>query len=243
MPTLPVTPAEIVIALALATLGALVQGSIGFGLAVVSAPILMLVNPVFVPGPILLAAVLLVALIAYRDRRAVVGCDVGLGITGRILGTLPAAYALSVLPAHYYNLLFGGLVLLAVGLSLSGWHIAPTPRNVLAAATLSGFTGTVASLGGAPMALVYQNAEGPQIRGTMSTIFTVGTVVSVIGLWLAGRFGMVELLLGLMMMPGIVLGFTLSRFTARRIDRAHTRPAILAVSAASGVAIVVRALL
>lgn len=243
MPTLPVTPAEILLAIALATVGSIVQGSIGFGLAVVAAPILLLIDPHFVPGPILLAVVPLVVLIAHRDRRAVVGRDVALGTLGRIVGTLPATYAMSVLPIHLYELLFAGLVLLAVGLSLSGWHIPPTPRNVVAAATLSGFAGTVASLGGAPMALVYQNEEGPRVRGTMSAIFIVGTVVSIAGLWLAGRFGMVELLLGLVMMPGILLGFALSHYAARRIDGAHVRPAILAVSAASGVMILLRALL
>ena len=243
MPTLPVTPAEIALAIVLAMLGSIVQGSIGFGLAVVAAPLLMIINPVFVPGPMLLAASLLVGLIAYRDRRAAIRRDVALGIVGRVLGTLPAAYALSVMPAQYYSLLFAALVLLAVGLSLSGWHIPPTPRNVIAAATLSGFVGTVASLGGAPMALVYQKEEGPRVRGTMSAIFIVGTVASIVGLWFAGKFGPVELVLGLMMMPGIALGFALSRYTARRIDRAHFRPAVLVVSAASGVAILVRALL
>ncbi len=243
MPTLPVTPAEIALAIVLAMLGSIVQGSIGFGLAVVAAPLLMIINPVFVPGPMLLAASLLVGLIAYRDRRAAIRRDVALGIVGRVLGTLPAAYALSVMPAQYYSLLFAALVLLAVGLSLSGWHIPPTPRNVVAAGTLSGFVGTVASLGGAPMALVYQKEEGPRVRGTMSAIFIVGTVASVIGLWFAGKFGPVELVLGLLMMPGIALGFALSRYTSRWIDRAYFRPAVLVVSAASGVAILVRALL
>ena len=243
MPTLPVTPLEITLAIVLAMLGSIVQGSIGFGLAVVAAPILMMINPVFVPGPMLLSASLLVALIAHRDRHAAIRRDVALGIVGRVLGTLPAAYALAIMPARYYSLLFAALVLLAVGLSMSGWHIAPTPRNVIAAAMLSGFVGTVASLGGAPMALVYQREEGPRVRATMSSIFIVGTVASIVGLWVAGKFGPVELVLGLLMMPGIALGFAISRYTARYIDGARFRPALLVVSAASGVAILVRTLL
>ncbi len=243
VPTLPVTPEEIALAIVLAMIGSIVQGSIGFGLAVVSAPILMMIDPVFVPGPLLMAASLLVVLIAHRDRRAAVRRDVALGIVGRILGTLPAAYALSIMPGQYYSVLFATLVLLAVGLSLSGWHLPPTPRNVIAAATLSGFASTVASLGGAPMALVYQKEEGPKVRGTMSAIFIAGTLVSIAGLWWAGMFGRVELLLGLMMMPGIAIGFALSRYTARYIDGEYFRPALLVVSAASGVAILVRALL
>jgi hypothetical protein len=242
VPTLPVTPAEIAIALVMAVIGATLQGSIGFGLAVVSAPVLLLINPIWVPGPMLLGAALLVVLIAYRDRRHVVGRDVALGTIGRIVGTLPAAYAISVLPAHDYEILFALLILLGVVLSASGWHIAATPGNVVAAATLSGFTGTVSSVGGPPMALVYQNEKGPRVRGTMSTIFIVGTIISLVGLWGAGRFGLVEMMLGLILMPGILVGFGLSHYTAPRIDRAHTRPTILAVSALSAVVILLRAL-
>lgn len=241
VPTLPVTPAELVIAFVLVTIGSAVQGSIGFGLAVVSAPVLLLLNSVFIPGPLLLAAMLLVVLIAHRDRAAVLARDVPLGIVGRVLGTIPAAYALTLLSAHGYDMLFAGIVLLAVVLSVSGWHVRPTPANVVAAATLSGFAGTVSSLGGAPMALVYQAESGPRIRGTLSTIFVAGTLISITGLWWAGRFGLVELLVGLGLMPGIVVGFTLSRYTARRIDQVPIRPLILLVSALSGVAILVRA--
>ena len=242
MPTLPVTLGQLAIACAVVTIGATVQGSIGFGLAVVSAPILMLIDPVFVPGPLLFAAMVLVTSIAHRDRAETMVRDVPLGILGRVLGTIPAAYALAVLPASAYDMLFASMVMLAVVLSLFGWHIPPTPRNVVAAATLSGFSGTVSSLGGAPMALVYQAESGPRIRGTMSAIFTAGTIISLTGLWWVGHFGLVELLVGLALMPGIVVGFMISRYTSRIIDVAHTRPAILAVSALSGVAILVRAL-
>lgn len=226
----------------MATIGAMVQGSIGFGLAVVSAPILLLVDPIWVPGPLLLAAMLLTILIAHRDRRNIVKSDVALGTIGRMLGMLPAAYAISTLPGHAYDMLFAVLILLGVLLSACGWHIAPTAANILAAATLSGFTGTVSSVGGPPMALVYQHEKGPRVRGTMSAIFIVGTIISITGLWWAGRFGAVELYLGMIMMPGIVAGFAISHHTAKRIDAAHTRPAILAVSALSAVVILVRAI-
>jgi uncharacterized protein len=243
VPTLPVTLEQLVIGFVVVTIGSTLQGSIGFGLAVVSAPVLLLLDPVFVPGPLLLAAMLLVVLIAHRDRAETVFRDVPLGILGRVLGMIPAAYALAVLPATAYDLLFAGTVMLAVVLSLFGWHIPPTPFNVVTAATLSGFTATVSSLGGAPMALVYQAESGPRIRGTLSTIFVAGTIISIAGVWWAGRFGVVEALVGLALMPGVVVGFWLSRYTSRRIDASHMRPAILVASALSAVAILVRALI
>jgi uncharacterized membrane protein YfcA len=226
----------------LATLGAALQGSVGLGLAVVAAPILMLFNPLWVPGPMLLAAMLLVVLIAYRDRAHIIAGDVVLATIGRTLGTVPAAYSISLLPGAIYDLTFSVIVVAGVLLSVSGLHIARTPRNVLFSGILSGFASTLSAVGGPPMALVYQHDRGPSVRGTMSAIFILGTIISIAGLWWAGHFNQTQLLMGLSLMPGIVVGFACSRHTAAWLDRQHTRPAILTVSALSALVILIRAI-
>jgi uncharacterized membrane protein YfcA len=243
VPTLPVTPAELAIAMVLTAAGSVVQGSIGFGMAVIASPILLLVNPAFVPGPMLLTAVFLVLLMSLRDRRDVIVGDVAVATVGRVLGTIPAALVVRALEPSVFELLFAVLVIGVVLLSVKGIHSRRTPRNVFAAATLSGFIGTMSSMGGPAMALVYQHETGPKIRGTLSAIFTIGTAISVLGLWWAGRFGAVELQLALLLMPAVFVGFLLSRYTAGRLDKAHTRPAVLAISALAAVAIVLRVLL
>ncbi|HEY3394951.1 MAG TPA: sulfite exporter TauE/SafE family protein, partial [Lacipirellulaceae bacterium] len=217
-------------------------GSIGFGMAVVAAPILLLINPVFVPGPMLLAAVFLVILMALRNRRDVIAGDVAVATAGRIIGTAPAAWAVGMLQPEVFELLFAMLVVIVVAISVTGYHLRRTARNVFVAATLSGFIGTMSSMGGPAMALVYQHETGPKIRGTLSAIFTIGTAVSVLGLWWAGRFGSIELQLAVLLMPAVLVGFLLSRYTVGRLDKAHTRPAVLAISALSALAIVLRAL-
>lgn len=242
MPTLPVPPSELAIALVLAAIGATLQGSVGLGLAVVAAPILLLVNPLWVPGPMLLAALLLVLLIAYRDRAHIIVPDVALATSGRVLGTIPAAYAMNLLPGEIYDLAFGAIVLVGVLLSVSGWHIARTPRNVVFSGILSGIASTMSAVGGPPMALIYQHDRGPSVRGTMSAIFILGTIISIAGLWWAGHFNRQQLMMGLCLMPGILVGFACSRHTAARLDLRHTRPAILTVSALSALVILVRAI-
>jgi len=239
---LPVSPSELAIALVLATLGATLQGSVGLGLAVVAAPILLLLNPLWVPGPLLLAALVLVALIAYRDRAHIIAPDVALATTGRVMGTIPAAYAMNVLPGEVYDLTFSGLVLVGVLLSVTGWHIARTPRNVVFSGIFSGVASTMSAVGGPPMALIYQHDRGPSVRGTMSAIFILGTVISITGLWWAGHFNQQQLLMGIALLPGIFVGFALSRHTAARLDMRHTRPAILSVSAISALTILFRAI-
>jgi uncharacterized membrane protein YfcA len=226
--------------MALVLVGAVVQGSIGFGLAVVAAPILLLVDPVFVPGPMLFSAMVLVILMALRDRRDVIVRDVALAAVGRVIGTVPAAYAIRSLPEEVFERVFAVLVIVGVALSL-GWHVRRTSLLVVIGAALSGFIGTISSIGGPAMAIVYQHEEGPTIRGTLGAIFTLGTLISIAGLWWAGRFGTIELTLGVLLMPSVFVGFLLSRYTARRLDDAHTRPAVLAISLASALTILLRA--
>jgi uncharacterized membrane protein YfcA len=242
VPTLPVTPVELALAIALVVVGSVVQGSIGFGMAVVSAPILLLINPAFVPAPIVLAAMLLVILVAVRERRDVIAEDIGFAVLGRVIGTLPGAYAIGVLPGGAYELLFAALVMTGVVLSALGWQVSPTPRHVILASIVSGFMSVVASIGGPPMALLYQNEEGPRIRATISAIFTIGGVITLAGLRWAGRFGPAELLLGLLLMPGVVVGFSISHYTTTWIDRARIKPAVLAISALSALVVMLRGL-
>jgi uncharacterized membrane protein YfcA len=202
----------------------------------------LLVNPAFVPAPIVLAAMLLVILIALREWRDVIAEDIGLAVFGRLIGTVPGAYAIGAFPRSVYELLFAVLVLIGVVLSATGRHASATPRHVVLASIVSGFMSTVASIGGPPMALLYQNEEGPRIRATISAIFTIGGVITLAGLRWADRFGLVELLLGIALMPGVVVGFALSRYTMGWIDRARMKPAVLAVSGLSAVAVMARAL-
>lgn len=242
MPTLPVTTFELAPALLLVVVGSVIQGSIGFGLAAIVAPVLLLVNPKFLPGPMLVTAMLLTMLIACRDRRHAVWPEVAVGTVGRIFGMLPAAIALRFMSKTGYEVLFSVAVLAGVLISLAGWHIRLTLRNLFLTAIGSGFVSTISAVGGPPMALVYQHEEAPKIRGTLSAIFTIGTPISLIGLWWAGRFGLPELWLGIAMMPAALVGFALSRYTAGRLDRAHTRPTILVLSALTAVIVLIRAL-
>lgn len=190
----------------------------------------------------LIAAMLLTSLVGFRERRHVHWPEVGVGTVGRIIGMIPAAFAIRYLSQSSYDLLFSAAVLFGVIVSVLGWHCRLTSRNLLLAAIGSGFASTVSAIGGPPLALVYQHAEAPKIRGTLSAIFTIGSPISLVGLWWAGRFGWVELMLGMLMMPAIVVGFLLSRHTAGRLNDRHTRPAVLALSALVAIVVMTRAL-
>ena len=96
-----------------------VQGSIGFGLAVVSAPALYLINPVLVPGPIIVTALIIGALTAKRYISALRIGDLQYAIAGRVPGSMLGGLLLSLVSARSMSLLLGGSVLMAVLASLT----------------------------------------------------------------------------------------------------------------------------
>ncbi|MEF8792445.1 sulfite exporter TauE/SafE family protein [Thiohalorhabdus sp.] len=225
---------------AVVAVGALLQGAVGFGVALVAAPLLMLVRPDLVPAPMILAAWCLTLLIAVRDRRGVDWGGLRWTVPGLLAGTAAAVLLLQGLPEQGVGLMLGTVVLAAVGLSVVGWHPLPHGRNLVVAATAAGFMGTATSVGGPPMALVFQRESGVRLRGTLSAVFQVGGVVSLTGLALAGRFGPQEMMAGLGLLPGVVVGFGLSGRLAARLDGRRLRPAVLAVSAAAAMGVLIR---
>jgi uncharacterized membrane protein YfcA len=224
--------------------GAALHGTVGFGMGLVAVPILTLIDPLFVPGSVLFSGLVLAGLMAHRESRAMDVSGIKLGLVGRMVGTLVATVVLAQMPTvEGMSLLLGVLVLAAVLFSLSGWRVRATVWALLGAGTLSGFMGTVASVGGPPMALLYQDSSGERLRSTMSGYFVFGTLISLSGLMLAGRFGRAELGASLAIVPGVLAGFGLSRRALAFLDQRYVRPAVLVVSALSGAAVVLRALL
>jgi uncharacterized membrane protein YfcA len=232
------TGSEIAMALALMAIGALVQGSIGFGLALVAAPLLVRIDPSLVPGPLMFAGLPLVSLIAWRERQSYDLRALRWPLVGQLGGTVIALLVLRAVSRDAISLLIGSVILLAVLLSLVGLSIRPSARNLFGAGTLAGFMGTTASIPGPPLALVHQHVAPSRMRGTMAPFLMIGNALSLTGLWWAGRFGASDMQSGLILMPGAVAGFLVSGWTAGRVDQGLLRRAVLLLSSLSAGALI-----
>ena len=234
------SPGEILTVVLTVLFGATLQGSVGFGMGLIASPILILIDPRFVPGPILLSTTVLTVLLVYRERTAIDFHGIQWAMVGRLFGTVLASAILLVVSADQLVLLIGVFILSAVGMSLSGFRFDPIRPVLVVAGMLSGLLGTVASVGGPPMALVYQHAAGARIRSTMSGFFLLGTILSLGALWYVGRFDAYEIQLTLVMLPSVLTGFVLSKWTAVYVDRGYVRPAVLSVAAGAGLLVIIR---
>lgn len=233
----------LVVATCVVAVGASIQGVMGFGLGLVGAPLLALLNPDLVPGPLLFAVLPLTVLVARRERGSLDFHGVRWALAGRVPGTIAGSLAVAALPERPLAVMLGLLVLLAVSISVAGWHVRPTTGTLLTAGAVSGFMGTATSIGGPPIALLYQRQSGPELRATLAAYFVVGGMVSLAALAWAGEFGLDELRAGAVLLPGMLVGFYGSGALARFIDRGHTRGAVLGFSAAASVVLIVQQLL
>lgn len=218
--------------------GAVLQGSIGFGLGPFSVPLLVLIDPGFIPGPLLLVSTYLTFSLFRRERQSLHKEGLGWAIGGRIFGSALGAGLLLIIPSENLSMFYGVLVLFAVFLTTSGLKLKLIPRNILFAATLSGMMATSAAIGGPPMALVYQHGSGPRLRSTLSAIFLIGSVFSLLALIWIGKFGQQEIIKALILIPGIALGVYLSRYSSTILDKGYIRPVILIVSSLSAAVLI-----
>lgn len=238
-----VTPADLALATAVVTIGAAIQGGVGFGMNIFAAPLLVLIDKDLVPGPAIAAAVALTVLVAVREREHIDRRGVSYALVGRVPGTVAGAALIASIPERGVSITVGLAVLLAAALSLSRFRLRPTPPTLLTAGVVSGFASTVSSVGGPPMAIVYANEPGPVIRGSLSLIFVVGGMMSLIALAIVGDFGAKEARASaLLLVPG-ALGFLLSKRLAVHVDQGRTRGAVLAISVAGAVLVLFKELL
>jgi uncharacterized protein len=223
--------------------GAFVQGAVGFGLALVAAPLLAIIDPRLVPVPMLLLATAHALLMLRREHRDADWTGVGWALLGRLPGIALGVLAVALLPARWFELVVAVTVLACVALSVVRWRPRPTVRALLVAGVVSGAGGTASAIGGPPVALLYQDAHGARVRATLAAYFAAGSLLSLAGLLVGGQFSLDSLQAAALMVPFMVAGFALSGPARRVLDHGWTRPAVLAMASAGALALLGQAAL
>jgi uncharacterized membrane protein YfcA len=237
------TAPEYLVALLAVILGAIAQGSVGFGFGTLAAPVLALVDQELVPGAVLLLGVTIAAAIAWHERGALDWLGIKWALVGRVLGTVAGAYAVTRLDHDATAIALGVAVLFAVAISLTGWHVRPTTSTLVGAGMMSGVMGTLTSVGGPPMALVYQREQAATLRSTLAGFFLFGASLALFALAVSGELSKRQVVDGVVLLPGLLAGLALSRLLTPYLDRGWTRFAVLALSATTATALVVGALI
>lgn len=215
-------------------LGCWVQTALGFGMAVIAAPIIVLVKPEWVPV-VLTATALVLSILNTWDQR--VYLKAGLLYTpfiSRIPGTLLGAWLLIQLNTAWLQFFVAACVLLAVAVSYVGKQFPYTTNRLALASFVSGITGTTTSIGGPPMALVMQHGAPQAIRANLSLYFTYSCTISLITYAYLGLLTEQLVLIFFSLVPVCLVGFMAGLRARAYVDAGRFRPLLLALCGVSG---------
>jgi uncharacterized membrane protein YfcA len=233
----------LVTCLAIVLVGATIQSSIGFGLGLVSAPVLGIVDPAFVPVGVLVAIAPMTVVMAIREHHHVDRTGIRWAVLGRVPGTVLGAWVAARADHVTLVLLIAASVLLAVTASVIGLHVAPSRRNLALAGVASGFGGTAVGIGGPPMAIAYQHSRPEAIRSTLAVFFLMGLTISAVSLVVAGVVGRRELQLGSLLIVPSLVGTLIGGRLSGHLPEGKIRPLVLGLCAVSAIALIVEELL
>ncbi len=225
---------ELAVALSAVLAGSFVQGTVGFGVNILAAPVMALIEPEALPAVLILAALPLAAGMLIREHGHIDREGLRWLVVGRLPGTAVGALVVAALPPDGLAAVIGALVLVAVLMSVAAPPLDVSRSTALAAGALSGAMGTASSIGGPPPALLYQHHPGAVLRSTTAALFVVGTILSASALAVAGEVTVDDVRLALVLAPAIATGLGLATLLRHRIDAGWLRPAVLVVAAVAG---------
>ncbi|MCG6856906.1 MAG: sulfite exporter TauE/SafE family protein [Salaquimonas sp.] len=223
-------------------LAAIIQVTLGMGFGMMAAPLAALIDPSLVPAPVMIAGMVTACWTAWRERRDIIWREVNYGFIGRFVGIFVAILVLSSLIGNKsFLLVFGALTGLAVILSASGWRMRFNMPNLIAMSLLSGFMGTITSVGAPPLAVLYAGQPPQTSRATLSAFFAFGALVSLAAQFGTGLAGKAELIHGAMMLAPMLAGIAVAARIKSQFDRRY-RLALLVVAGMASVMLILRGL-
>jgi uncharacterized membrane protein YfcA len=221
-------------------IGSTVQSAVGLGVGLVAAPVTALLEPALMPGALLMVALLMPCLTLIHDHHDIDWPGLGWSLPARLPGTLVGVWVVSALSDRELGIAIGLVVLAAVAVT---WRAVTVPVNratLSAAGFASGITGTATSIGGPPIAIVYQHRPPRQIRTTMAVYFIIGASLSLVALAVTGDLTGDQGVAAAELLPFLAVGALLGALARRSLPSHVVRPAVLLVSSASAVVLLVR---
>jgi uncharacterized protein len=221
--------------------GAFVQGSTGLGFALISGPIIGMIEPRLLPVFLLIQMIPLNGYVTWRERRAL---DVP-GTTwislGRFAGTFGGLWVLFLVTDRQLSLLIGVSTVLAVLTTMLAPSFQPGRGAFLTAGLVTGVTETSTGIGGPPLALVYQHRPAPVLRSSVAACFLIGEVISLAILAVSDKITPEQVRSAVLLLPAVIVGALLSRLVHRRLNGTLMRYLVLGFALASGVVITAQA--
>lgn len=222
--------------------GSLVQGLVGLGVGLVSAPVVTLLAPSLMPGTLLWMGLLTPALTLLVDRGEIDWRGMAWGVPARVPGTVLGVLLVGWFSHRELGIAVGLMVLVSVLVTWRTVHVPINRGTLVAAGFLSGVGATATSIGGPPIAVLYQHQPARRIRNTLAVYFSLGAIFSLVALAITGDLTWHQTAVAGLLAPWVPVGLWLARVLHRTLDLRSIRSGVLLVCTASAVLLLARSL-
>lgn len=212
--------------------GCLIQTALGFGMAVIAAPIIVLFRPEWVPIVLTIVALILSLQNTWNQRHGIQWRHISPAMISRLPGTLVGAWVLSIMPIEMLQVAVAAMVFVAIFVTAFARPFPATVSNLSIAGFFSGIAGTTTSIGGPPMALVMQHAASHHTRANLSVYFAYSCTTSLISYQLIGIMTKELWLIGLSFVPFALAGYLIGIHARGWVDQ-RFRPLLLVLCSVS----------
>lgn len=234
---------QIAVVVAFSSAGATVHASVGIGIGLVAGPALVAVDPGFLPGPVIMATLILTARHLIVDGHHADRGTVQRAYMGVPLGLAVGLVVVAVADEAAMRIVIGCAIVIAAALLLLGVHVARNDRTDVLGGGAYSLSLIAAGIPGPAAAVAFNDLPPARYRGTMGFVGIPVSVVSLALLFFAGEFGSHELVLATWMIPGIVVGLLAGRHLRPHLDNTWFRTSVLWLALLGGGALVIRQVL
>ena len=236
------TVTGVVVAVVIIIFGSVVQGTIGFGLGLLAAPFIAIVIPDAIPVTLVLVAWPIGGVTALREHHALDRKALPWMLTGAVPGTAIGLVIIHLASQEALAVIVGFTTILGVLATVVTPPIPVTPVTATGAGFIGNINGTAASVGGPPVALLFQHHRGPAVRATLGAYFAISATLSVVGYGVTGAITLDRFLLAVGLLPAMLFGAWASKHFHGLVDKGWLRPSVLVLSSIAGTIAVIRGL-
>lgn len=208
----------------------ILQMATGVSVGMIIVPFLAMISYTLIPVPVVFASLTLTMMMAYQGRKHIDTDNMSQIIVGLLFGILGAVYLLKNIAFEYLGVIFGLFILLSVFISIKIKTFKLGRKVNYSGGFFAGFIGTLSLSGGQILALLFQNHPLASIKATLAFLYTIFSLVILLVFYVLGEFSSAQLISGLYMMPGFIIGFFVAPMFAKYFDPQYTKTVVLGMA-------------